>query len=286
MRNWKGIGTLVVVALMVASQAPAGRVALSADPVIIDLDTSQYEVVYLGRAFDGTATTFSYSVTVHAVPALSYLILEIATCDPVLVVTGYDPGKDATIGLDPITGLDGIKWDLPLGVGETRAYAVSFAGDVPEGLTAVAVKAGQLVALGERPGAACPSQPTGEGCSTQFWRHHCCSWQVYSPMDTLGEVFAFPAPLSSLASNTLHQAVRYTGGSDLMGSARVLLRAGVTALLNAAHAEVDFPLSEAEVVAQVNAALATLDPAEMLQAAATLDDLNNLGCPLGGGCGG
>jgi hypothetical protein len=43
---------------------------------------------------------------------------------------------------------------------------------------------------------------------------------------------------------------------------------------------VQFPLSQADVIAQVNAALATGDRATMLALATQLDTLNNQGCPL------
>ena len=54
----------------------------------------------------------------------------------------------------------------------------------------------------------------------------------------------------------------------------------MAALLNAAVPGVDYPLTQAQIVAQVNAALASGDRDTMIDLAATLDNLNNLGCPF------
>jgi isocitrate lyase len=55
----------------------------------------------------------------------------------------------------------------------------------------------------------------------------------------------------------------------------------VASLLNTAHPDVAFTYSDtAELVAAVNAALATNDRAEILALATMLDDDNNLGCSI------
>jgi hypothetical protein len=43
---------------------------------------------------------------------------------------------------------------------------------------------------------------------------------------------------------------------------------------------VNYPLTTAQVIAQVNAALASNDRSAMLTLASQLDSYNNLGCPL------
>jgi hypothetical protein len=43
---------------------------------------------------------------------------------------------------------------------------------------------------------------------------------------------------------------------------------------------VEFPLSQSDVIAQVNAALASGNRQTMLSLASQLDKLNNLGCPM------
>lgn len=83
-----------------------------------------------------------------------------------------------------------------------------------------------------------------------------------------------------LDTRTLRQALSFTGGSGTTGAARILFRAGVAALLNSAHPDVNYPRTTAEVIADVNAALASNDRTTMLNLASELDADNNLGCPL------
>ena len=83
-----------------------------------------------------------------------------------------------------------------------------------------------------------------------------------------------------LDTRTLRQALSFTGGSGTTGASRILLRASVAALLNSAHSDVNYPRTTAEVIADVNAALASNNRTAMLNLAAELDADNNLGCPL------
>ena len=64
-------------------------------------------------------------------------------------------------------------------------------------------------------------------------------------------------------------------------AAQILLRAAVAALLDAAHPDVKYPRTEAEIIAAVNAALASKNRKTILALAAELDSSNNAGeCPL------
>jgi hypothetical protein len=58
-----------------------------------------------------------------------------------------------------------------------------------------------------------------------------------------------------------------------------VLRAGVAALLDAAHPSVAYPLTPASVIADVKTSLAGSRD-DMLALAAALDADHNLGCPL------
>ena len=52
-------------------------------------------------------------------------------------------------------------------------------------------------------------------------------------------------------------------------------------MLNAAHPGLPFyPLTQAQIIAQVNTALATGNRATIITLANQLDQYNNLGCPL------
>jgi hypothetical protein len=62
----------------------------------------------------------------------------------------------------------------------------------------------------------------------------------------------------------------------------ILLRHAVAALLNAEHPDISYPMSGADVISQVNAALASNDRSIMLALASALDASNNLGCPISG----
>ena len=101
----------------------------------------------------------------------------------------------------------------------------------------------------------------------------------YSPDQTLESVFDVPDSYG-LDNYTLLQALSFQGGSGTTAAARILLRAAVSALLNSASPDVDYPLTTAEVIAQVNAALASGDQTTILVLATQLDQYNNLGCPL------
>jgi hypothetical protein len=79
---------------------------------------------------------------------------------------------------------------------------------------------------------------------------------------------------------TLLEAFDLHGGKGVAGAERTLLRAAVAALLNAAHPNVVYPLSESTVIADVDAALASNDRKGMFNLAKRLNSENNNHCPL------
>ncbi|MGQ0722879.1 MAG: SdrD B-like domain-containing protein [Candidatus Eiseniibacteriota bacterium] len=127
-----------------------------------------------------------------------------------------------------------------------------------------------------------PPPPGGdEGCTPGYWKNHTGSWAPtgYTTGQALSTVFNmgnFPA----LASTSLHAALSFKGGPGASGGAQIMLRAAVAALLNTSHPGVSYPRSEADVILDVNAALATADRTTMLGLGTELDNDNNLGCPL------
>jgi hypothetical protein len=122
-----------------------------------------------------------------------------------------------------------------------------------------------------------------EGCTPGYWKQkqHLDSWVAtgYSPNQNLESVFNVPDSYG-LDDATLLQALSFQGGSGNTAAARNLLRAATAALLNSAHPDVDYQLSTAEVINQVNAALASNNRNTMLSLATTLDTYNNAGCAL------
>jgi hypothetical protein len=97
----------------------------------------------------------------------------------------------------------------------------------------------------------------------------------------LNTVFTFPAgngpagQVASLGDDTMLEALNYSGGNNLKGAAQILLRAAVAAVLNAAHPDVQYAFTEGDVIADVNAALASLNRDAMLALATELDNANN-----------
>ena len=125
--------------------------------------------------------------------------------------------------------------------------------------------------------------PVFEGCTPGYWKvpQHHDSWVAtgFAPDDTLESVFDVPDSLG-LDDTTLVEALSFTGGKGTPGAAEILLRAAVAAVLNAAHPDVSYEFTLVDVIADVNAALASGHRATMLALAAELDLANNAGCPL------
>ncbi len=118
-----------------------------------------------------------------------------------------------------------------------------------------------------------------QGCSHGYWKNHLDSWALTSPDQLIKSVFAKAAAFQA-GSSTLLEALRFGGGPGPEGGAKILLRQAVAALLNAAHHDVGFPRTGAEVISSVDAALATGDRQTMLTLKDELDAENNLGCTL------
>ncbi|HET9225765.1 MAG TPA: hypothetical protein VFR31_03800, partial [Thermoanaerobaculia bacterium] len=123
-------------------------------------------------------------------------------------------------------------------------------------------------------------KPADEGCTPGYWKNHTDSWSGYSPSQKVNSVFSQSSLYPTLGNSTLLQALSFSGGSDLNGAAGNLLRAATAALLNSAHSGVDYPWATAEVISEVNTALASKNRDVILALASNLDDDNNLGCPL------
>ena len=117
-----------------------------------------------------------------------------------------------------------------------------------------------------------------QGCTPGYWKNHTESWVRYTPYQSLRSVFC-PTP-AQLGSAGLLDALRFTGGNGVDGASRNLLRAAVAAVLNAAHDDVAYRLTSAEVTSRVDAALATGNRATILALASELDAANNGGCTL------
>jgi hypothetical protein len=119
--------------------------------------------------------------------------------------------------------------------------------------------------------------PPGQGCTPGFWKQdqHFDSWPVPTSTTLAGAGFT---NTGHSASTTLLAALSFQGGNTVQDAKDILLRAAAAAYLNSFA--VNYPLTTAEVVSQVNAALASGNRATILALATTLDNNNNLGCPF------
>ena len=128
--------------------------------------------------------------------------------------------------------------------------------------------------------------PCYEGGTPGFWKNKGVKvgWPApYTTSMELKDVFDIPG--GSMTDNdkrpvyetdTLITALNYKGGEEISGMAQTLLRAAVAAILNAAHVEINYPLSVDDIKMQVNAALATNNRTEMETLKDQLDYYNNL----------
>ena len=113
------------------------------------------------------------------------------------------------------------------------------------------------------------------GLTPGYWKSHTNVWQGYTTTQTLGSVFTIPASLSSFAGVKLLDSLDGGGGPGTTGAAKILFRAAVAAVLNAASSFVDYSLTTAQVISQVNAALESKKRATMEALATDLDNRNN-----------
>jgi hypothetical protein len=162
------------------------------------------------------------------------------------------------------------------------------------GFTLAAVVSGVGFASGETTTASTPSTttdttptttttpptttqpPGGEGCTPGFWKNlkqHEGFWTL-DPDSLVSDLFTATAG-SDEGAQTLIEALENGGGG-----VDALLRHAVAAVLNA-RAGLDFPFTEAEIIAAVNAAIASGDAATIEALKNDLDEANNLGCPFG-----
>lgn len=202
---------------------------------------------------------------------------------------GFLNGDRATIDFANSIRISGILWhDNDPNPGEAgwsvNGVAGPLTGNGNSIITPVDLTVSQLNidAGGDSGGIDFCFTPTRlEGCTPGYWKNHEAAWAGtgYSRGQTVESVFDVPDSLG-MDNVTLIAALQGGGGSGLTGAAKILLRAGVASLLNAAHPGVSFAASPANVIADVNAALASGSRSTMLGLATELDNANNAGCPL------
>lgn len=125
------------------------------------------------------------------------------------------------------------------------------------------------------------------GRTPGYWKNHPEAWpSPYQPSDQIQSIFAIPGALLSSGNldldrngsrDTLMSGLNYRGGSALSGGAQILMRAAIASLLNEKYYGADFPIasSPADLIAQVNAVLATQSRSQYVSFASYLDYWNN-----------
>jgi hypothetical protein len=196
-----------------------------------------------------------------------------------VIVGEFDTGETFSL-VNELQSNQGLEFDarnfpltIPAGATSLTVRLLSQGGDRPGSLLWIL---GSVTMAVEEP----EPEPGGEGCTPGYWKNHLDAWVPtgFSPTQQLATVFS-QSGLGSLGTATLIDALKFKGGSSLTDKKRILLRAAVAALLNASHPDVSFG-SAADVIAAVNAALASGDADTILQLAESLDERNNAGCPL------
>jgi hypothetical protein len=174
-----------------------------------------------------------------------------------------------TIHSDLLHSGDGMEWDT-----------LTLPVEVPANASSVTVQVFSRDDLGSgfnpaslswiASGLSVPPEPSGgggEGLTPGFWKqpHHLQYWVNHAPADDYETTFGVDASFEK----TLLGALKQGGGGE-----KALGRHAVAGLLNAAHPDVDYLFTEAEVIQIVQDAYATGD---FEAAKKLLEDQNELG---------
>ena len=107
-----------------------------------------------------------------------------------------------------------------------------------------------------------------DGCTPGFWKNHTNVWHGFAPGALFNTVFG----VSYNPTLTLQGALKLEGGGFA-----ALARHAAAALLNAAQPDVDYGLSQSQIISQVQQAFATNNPEPTKN---LFDTLNNAGCSI------
>lgn len=121
--------------------------------------------------------------------------------------------------------------------------------------------------------------PEPQGCSADVWNGR-PEWTGtgVAPSQLVKDVFLEAFRYGQIGNVSLRSALRFQEGGGLLGLAKLLVREGTAALLNAAHQSLEYPYPRSQVIALVDAALRSGDPARMEELAETLSAANAAGC--------
>jgi hypothetical protein len=124
-----------------------------------------------------------------------------------------------------------------------------------------------------------------EGCTPGYWKGNADNWEAvswvgYAPGDDFSIVFGIPEQELRANGKNVYTDPTLREALDANGSGiNLLARSAVAALLNASNPNINFTMTEAEIIAAVQAAIAAGEEAIQTRGE-QLDDDNNLGCPI------
>jgi hypothetical protein len=133
-----------------------------------------------------------------------------------------------------------------------------------------------------------PPPPSGKACTPGYWKQsqHFASWipttltttQLLATQFSNANLYVLKG--KSMANYTLLEGLSFKGGSTLAGASEILLRAAIAADLNSRNSNLSYPMTTANVLTSVNAALASGNRDTILSLGVRLDNYNNGSCPL------
>lgn len=122
--------------------------------------------------------------------------------------------------------------------------------------------------------------PELQGCPADVWSQR-PEWTGtgVAPGQLVRNVFSQSKLYGQIGNVGLRAALRFQGGGGLLGAAKVLIREGAAALLNATDRNLEFPYPRSQVIVLVDGALLSGDLARMDEVASLLREANEAGCP-------
>lgn len=176
--------------------------------------------------------------------------------------------------LDRLDSSSGPEWDvdrLPASVpGRTVATTVQIFsepwGRTPDSLVWVAA-------------ALRLPLPEPQGCPADVWNGR-PEWTGtgVAPGQLVKNVFSESFRYGQVGNATLRGALRFQSGGGLLGAAKLLVREGTAALLNATDRSLEYPYTRSHVIVLVDEALHSGDSTRMDEVTEILREANEAGC--------
>ena len=126
----------------------------------------------------------------------------------------------------------------------------------------------------------CASNVAEAGCGPARWLANPSAWVALEPDHLAGLTFSLNGPFSPIGLKTLRALLLSPATEGTTAAADRLVRAAVSALLNAGSPRVGYPLTSWHVLSQVNAALESGRRMQVDALASVLEALNERSCPL------